>query len=314
MSLRSLSVVVPCRNEERNLPELLRRIESALEAKASSLQIVVVDDGSTDATATLAVEASLGHAEVMCLRLSRHFGKEAALCAGLQMATGDLVALMDGDLQHPPEVLAEMVDVLTSTGVDQVVGVRSRDGESRLRRWTSRIYARALSGVSDVPLAQGQGDFRVVTRRVVAAVSKLTEANRFNRGLFAWVGFPTVQFEYADSARKVGPSRWTPGQLLGYGIDGLLSFSPRPLRFLMLLGASLMAVFFAYLLIVILRVLIFGVDAPGYATLIAAVFFVGGMQAFSAGLLGEYLGRIFLEVKRRPLYVVMDEANTRGEQ
>lgn len=314
MDTMTLSVVIPCRNEGTNLVELVTRIARAGEMCPHPLEIIVVDDGSSDDSAAVLADLSGRNPQLRVLRLSRNFGKESALLAGLQAACGGVVAIMDGDLQHPPEVLFEMVHALDESGVDQVVGVRSRSGESGGRKFASRVYGRLLAAVTDVPLSRGQGDFRVVTRRVVDAVLSLTEANRFNRGLFAWVGFPTIEFEYDDPSRTVGPSRWTPVQLLGYGLDGLLSFSPRPLRFLVVLGTALMGVFLAYVAVVIIRVIIFGVDSPGYATLIAAVFFVGGMQAFSAGLLGEYLGRIFLEVKKRPHFVVMEDNRASREK
>lgn len=300
-----LSVVIPCRDEADNLTELVSRLHASLAGTAPTAEIIVVDDGSRDGTPAMLEELSGVYPALRWIRLSRNFGKEAAILAGLESAQGELIALIDGDLQQPPELLAEMVSVLRESGADQVVGVRSRAGESRLRRWASQRYASILSRISDVDVPAGYGDFRVVTRRVRDAVMSMTETTRFNRGLFAWVGFTTVAYHYADAARSGASSRWSPSQLMGYGIDGVLSFSARPLRFLIALGAAFMAVFFAYVLFVIVRVALFGVEAPGYATLIAAVFFVGGMQAFSAGMLGEYLGRIFLEVKKRPAYIVM---------
>jgi glycosyltransferase involved in cell wall biosynthesis len=305
----ALSVVVPCRDEAANLPELLSRIRGALEKPGTPLEIIVVDDGSTDATGDVLERLSETLPCLRWYRLSRNFGKEAAILAGLEASRGELIAIIDGDLQQPPEVLGEMVTLLRQTGLDQVVGVRSRAGESRVRKWTSRRYATMLARVSDVELPGGYGDFRVFTRRVRDAVISLSESNRFNRGLFAWVGFPTAPYEYVDAARSGDTSRWSPSQLLGYGLDGILSFSAKPLRFLIGLGAVFMGLFFVYVLVVLARVVLFGIDAPGYATLIAAVFFVGGVQAFSAGVLGEYLGRIFLEVKNRPAYIVMDVGN-----
>jgi len=301
-----LSVVVPCRNESENLPLLVDRLHAALAEGNSAVEIILVDDGSTDGTAEALRRLSSDKPGLRWVRLSRNFGKEAALLAGLVAARGDVIAMMDGDLQHPPEVLAQMVHLRAKTGADQVVGVRSRAGEGRIRRWTSRRYASILDRISDVEVPAGHGDFRVITRRVRDAVITLTETTRFNRGLFAWVGFPTVAFHYTDAARSDSSSRWSPSQLIGYGLDGILSFSAKPLRFLIVVGAVFMALFLAYVVVVIARVALLGVEAPGYATLIAAVFFVGGMQAFAAGMLGEYLGRIFLEVKRRPVYVVME--------
>lgn len=302
----ALSVLVPARDEAANLPELLSRLETALRTSVSSFEVIVVDDGSTDDTRAVLHELSATHPELRWVCLSRNFGKEAAMVAGMETAEGELTAIIDGDLQHPPEALPEMLERLVETGSDQVVGVRSRAGEGRVRRLLSRFYGSTLSRFSDVEVPPGYGDFRVFTRRVRDAVIGLSETTRFNRGLFSWVGFPTVPYRFTDSARAGAQSRWRPSQLVGYGLDGMLSFSARPLRFLMVIGAISMGLFLLYVIAVIARVLLFGVETPGYVTLIAAVFFVGGMQAFSAGMLGEYLGRIFLEVKNRPLYLTME--------
>lgn len=306
----ALSVVVPACNEGPNLPELLRRLDGALRGTVSSFEIVVVDDGSTDDTRSVLASLAGDYPGLRWVCLSRNFGKEAAIVAGLRTAHGDRVAIIDGDLQHPPEVLPEMLALLEETGSDQVVGVRSRAGESRARRRLSRAYGWILARFSDVEVPPGYGDFRIVTRRVRDAVVDLSETARFSRGLFAWVGFPTVPYNFTDAARVGERSRWRPSQLVGYGLDGVLSFSARPLRFLMVIGTISMGLFLAYVIAVIVRVLLFGIETPGYVTLIAAVFFIGGMQAFSAGMLGEYLARIFLEVKRRPLYVTMESGGS----
>jgi glycosyltransferase involved in cell wall biosynthesis len=302
----ALSVVVPARDEALNLPELLRRLDEVLASAVESFEVVVVDDGSTDATAGVLADLSGSHPQLIWVRLSRNFGKEAAILAGLRKASGDLIAIIDADLQHPPEELPAMLGLLRRSGADQVVGVRSRAGESALRRVLSRSYGSMLSRFSDVEVPAGYGDFRVVTRRVRDAVIALPESTRFNRGLFAWVGFPTLEHRFADPARSGEGSRWGSAQLLGYGLDGMLSFSAKPLRFLIVAGAGAMLLFLLYVIAVIVRVFLFGVETPGYVTLIAAVFFVGGMQAFSVGMLGEYLGRIFLEVKGRPAYIEME--------
>lgn len=307
----ALSIVIPCKDEAANIAVLIDLIREHVSGLVSDLSIIVVDDGSTDGTQGVVANKAAQYGGITCISLSRSFGKEAALLAGLQEADGDLVALMDGDLQHPPAVLAELLSVQRATGADQVVGVRSRSGESGPRKLLSRVFARSLAAVSEFPLPQGQGDFRIVTARVRKAVLALTETTRFNRGIFAWVGFPTIEVEYTDERREQGGSRWTAVQLLGYGLDGLLSFSARPLRFLIGLGIALMALFFVYVVIVVVRVAVLGVETPGYATLIAAVFFVGGMQALSVGVLGEYLGRIFIEVKRRPHFVVKEHVRAR---
>lgn len=310
----ALSVVVPSRDEAANLPALMERLDAALRPAVASFEVIVVDDGSTDGSPRLLAELSTRHPELRWVRLSRNFGKEAAIFAGLETAHGDLVAVIDGDLQHPPEALPEMLAVMHESGADQVVGVRSRAGESGFRRMLSRSYGSILARFSDVEVPPGYGDFRIFTKRVRDAVIGLSESTRFNRGLFAWVGFPTVAYNFTDAARSGARSRWKPSQLVGYGLDGMLSFSARPLRFLIVIGSITMALFLLYVIGVIVRAFLFGVETPGYVTLIAAVFFVGGMQAFSVGMLGEYLGRIFLEVKNRPVYVAMETGGRRGDR
>lgn len=307
-----LSVVAPARNEAANLPELVARLHRALAPAVGSFEIIVIDDGSTDGTHNVLKDLESKYPKLRWIRLSRNFGKEAAILAGLKAADGELIAIIDADLQHPPEDLPVMVLRQRETGADQVVGVRSRAGENRVRRLLSRSYGSLLSRFSEVEVPSGYGDFRVVTRRVRNAVVALPESTRFNRGLFAWVGFPTVAYDFTDAERSDAESRWKPGQLLGYGLDGMLSFSAKPLRFLITIGAVAMGLFLLYVVAVIVRVFLFGIETPGYVTLIAAVFFVGGMQAFSVGMLGEYLGRIFLEVKNRPAYVAMETGGAPG--
>lgn len=301
----TVSVVVPCRNEAENLPVLLDRLEAAL-SDEPALEILVVDDGSTDATLAL-LRARVGDdGRLRYLALSRGFGKESAIVAGLREARGDIVVLMDGDLQHPPELVPELIALLRSTGADQVVGVRDRSGETGLRRVASRGYHALASRNTGVALRPGHGDFRAVTRRVVDAVLSMGEVNRFNRGLFAWVGFDVREVPYSDAHRLHGASRWSISGLLGYGLDGLFSFNERPLRIMVHLGWWAVLLFLAYVAFVIVTVAFFGIETPGYVTLIASIFFFGGLQLLSIGLLGEYLGRIYLEVKDRPAYVVLE--------
>ena len=304
-----VSVVVPCRNEAENVRVLVSRVRVALDAAAvgdGGYEIVVVDDGSSDDTLAVLREESAHDPRVRYVSLSRGFGKESAVLAGLREARGDVVVLMDGDLQHPPEVLPEMLDMLRSTGCDQVVGVRDRTGETRLRRLASRGYHSIASRNTGVALRPGHGDFRAVTRRVVEAVLSMGEVNRFSRGLFAWVGFDIRELPYSDAERLHGSSRWSISGLLGYGLDGLFSFNERPLRIMVHLGWWAVVVFLLYVAYIVVSVAFFGIETPGYVTLVASIFFFGGLQLLSIGLLGEYLGRIYLEVKDRPPYVVLE--------
>jgi glycosyltransferase involved in cell wall biosynthesis len=307
----AVSVVVPCRNEAANVPVLVSRVRSALETDASVIggatyEIVLVDDGSTDGTLAALRSESRVDPRVRYVSLSRGFGKESAMLAGLRESRGDIVVLMDGDLQHPPELVPQMLDLLRSSGCDQVVGVRDRTGETRLRRMASRGYHAIASRNTGVALRPGHGDFRAVTRRVVDAVLSMGEVNRFSRGLFAWVGFDIRELPYTDAARLNGSSGWSLSGLLGYGLDGLFSFNERPLRIMVHLGWWAVVVFLLYVAYIVVSVAAFGIETPGYVTLVASIFFFGGLQLLSIGLLGEYLGRIYLEVKDRPPYVVLE--------
>jgi len=302
----TLSVVVPCRDEAATLEQLVRRVLAAVSATDPHVEIVVVDDGSTDTTLLELRRLAAAEPALRYLSFSRGFGKEAAVIAGLREARGDVVVLMDGDLQHPPEVITELVATLRDTGADQVVGVRDRSGESAVRQALSRAFHSVAAHNTDVTLRPGHGDFRAVTRRVVDAVLAMHEVNRFNRGLFSWVGFDIREVAFTDATRSHGKSRWTTSGLLGYGVGGLLSFNERPLRIMVHLGWIAVLVFFAYVAYVLVTVVAFGIETPGYVTLIASIFFFGGLQLLSIGLLGEYLGRIYMEVKARPAYVLME--------
>lgn len=301
-----VSVVVPCRNEGPNLPLLLERLRACLVDE--DYEVLVVDDGSDDDSLSVLRREHAADPRIRYVSLSRGFGKESAIVAGLAESRGDVVVLMDGDLQHPPETVPLLLSTLRRTGCDQVVGVRDRSGETAVRRSASRLYHSIASRNTGVALRTGHGDFRAVTRRVVDAVLSMTEVNRFNRGLFAWVGFDIREIPYQDAARLHGASRWSISGLLGYGLDGLFSFNERPLRIMVHLGWWAVLVFLLYVLYIIISVAFFGIETPGYVTLIASIFFFGGLQLLSIGLLGEYLGRIYLEVKERPAYVVLERS------
>jgi glycosyltransferase involved in cell wall biosynthesis len=227
------------------------------------------------------------------------------MLAGLTQAKGDVVAIMDADLQHPPELLGRMVDLL-ATGYDQVVARRDRKGEGLLRRTSSKMYYRMMNRLVDVKLRDGEGDFRLLTRRAVDALLSLGEYNRFSKGLFAWIGFDTAVIDYANVQRQSGSSKWTFGKLLNYGIDGVVSFNNRPLRLAVYLGLIVTVLAFGYAGWVIIDVLSTGVDAPGYATLMVGIAGLGGLQLLFLGIVGEYIGRIYYESKRRPHFLVKE--------
>jgi polyisoprenyl-phosphate glycosyltransferase len=300
-----LSVVVPCFNEEHGLARLHEVLAEVLPAVAPDFEVLLVDDGSTDRTLAGMRELAAADPHVRYVALSRNFGKEAAMLAGLTQAKGDVVAIMDADLQHPPQLLGRMIDLL-GAGYDQVVARRDRKGEGRLRSISSKVYYKMMNRLVDVKLRDGEGDFRLLTRRAVDALLSLGEYNRFSKGLFAWVGFDTAVIDYENVRRQTGSSKWTFGKLLNYGIDGVVSFNNRPLRLAIHLGLLVTILAFGYAGYVVVDVLASGVDAPGYATLMVGIAGIGGLQLLFLGVMGEYVGRIYYESKRRPHFLVKE--------
>lgn len=301
-----LSVVVPCHDEADNVEALHAAIDAATTGLGWGLELVLVDDGSSDGTTEIGAQVASRDPRVRVLTFSRNFGKEAAMLAGLKAARGDAVIVMDGDLQHPPELIPQLL-AAHEAGADHVVARRSRTGDPALRSFLSRRYYGLMKRVAEVPLADGVGDFRLLSRRAVNAVLQLDEATRFSKGLFAWAGFPTTTVTYENVGRAAGGSSWTLGKLLDYGLDGAMSFNTKPLRVSIWLGLSAVALSLAYFLWLVVQVLIDGVDVPGYLTLVGLITGLAGVQLVFLGVLGEYIGRIFLETKRRPHYIIASE-------
>lgn len=306
-SLIFLSVVVPVFNEAVTVPHLHARLRAVLDALPGvRSEIVFVDDGSRDDSYG-AIEA-VGRCDpsVKALRFARNFGKEAAMAAGLRAAAGDVVVLMDGDLQHPPELIPAMLEKWRS-GARMVTAVRrSRTTDPLSRRLATRLFYRLFQAVSEVRIPEGAGDFRLFDRAVVDAVNALPERNRFMKGITAWVGFRQDTIDFEPAPRHGGTSAWPFLRLLRYALDGLSAFSTLPLKVWSVIGMILAAVSVAYGGWLMLRTLIWGTDVPGYASLMVATLFLSGVQLVSLGVLGEYVGRIFNEVKARPLYLIAD--------
>ena len=234
------------------------------------------------------------------------------MLAGLREATGDAVVIMDADLQHPPELIERMLD-LYQLGHDQIIARRTREGDKKVRSALSRIYYRAVNKWVDVELTDGVGDFRMLSRPAVDALLSLGEYNRFSKGLFSWIGFDTVTFDYQNAQREAGETKWKFGSLLNYGMDGLISFNNRPLRLAIWLGILLAGVGAAYALWIIVAAIAYGVSTPGYVTLVAIIVGLGGVQMVMLGLIGEYIGRIYYETKRRPHFLVKEAHGFPGE-
>ncbi|MFE7327228.1 glycosyltransferase family 2 protein [Streptomyces sp. NPDC057565] len=298
-----ISLVVPCFNEEEILGCFHARVTEQMTRLGHDFQLVYVDDGSADRTLPVLEELAATDPRTRYLSFSRNFGKEAAMLAGLQHADGDAVVIMDADLQHPPELIGRMLEE-HARGYDQVIARRTRKGDRLTRTLGARSYYWLINRLVDVELVDGVGDFRLLSRRTVDAVLELTEYNRFSKGLFAWVGFPTTTFGYENAVREQGSSAWTFGKLLNYGLDGLLSFNNKPLRAALYLGMVLMSVALVYAAWIVGFALMKGVDTPGYVTLIVVVTALAGVQMVIVGVVGEYVGRIYYEVKRRPHFLV----------
>nr|WP_248279800.1 glycosyltransferase family 2 protein [Aromatoleum bremense] len=307
-TLPRLSVVIPLYNESGSLGELHARLATVLETlPLAGHEIVFIDDGSRDTT--FAEVAALCEADpaLRAIRFARNFGKEAAMAAGLRAATGDVVVLMDGDLQHPPELIPEMF-ARWRAGAKMVTAVRrSRDTDPWLRRQLSRGFYGLFKRVSEVALAEGGGDFRLFDHAVVRAINSMPERTRFMKGITSWVGFHQEEIPFDPAERAAGASAWSLLRLLSYAADGLSAFSTLPLRVWSLVGLVMAAMSGLYGGWLVVRTMIWGIDVPGYASMMVAVLFLSGIQLISLGVLGEYVGRIFTEVKARPLYLVAEK-------
>ncbi|MBT1181242.1 glycosyltransferase family 2 protein [Bifidobacterium sp. CP2] len=316
----TLSIVVPCHNEEECLPLFLSSVAQAIDEITAVYpgvvaELVLVDDGSTDGTATLlrrAAEDDDGHAafpfSVRWLSLSHNFGKEAALLAGLEAARGDVVAVMDADLQDPPSLLPRMFAMLAEDPTLDCVATRrtTRAGEPPIRSMCAHLFYRLMNAMSPVAVPDGARDFRMMRRRVVDALTSLTERNRFSKGLYAWVGFRTAWIDYPNTRRAAGKSNWNFFALVRYAIEGLISCSTVPLAAASYIGLLLCAAAFGATCFIAVRAAMFGDPVAGWPSLACIITFIGGLQLMCLGIIGRYLANTYLESKRRPNYIVRD--------
>jgi glycosyltransferase involved in cell wall biosynthesis len=301
-----LSIVVPIFNEATGLDAFFARLNPVLDRIGLPVEIVCVDDGSRDHSWSLLAQRRERDARLRLVRLSRNFGKDVALACGLAHTRGHAVIPIDADLQHPPELISEFIEKWRG-GYDMVYGVRrSRITDSRLRRLASVAFYRLFARVSDLRMPAGAGDFRLLDRRIVDILNQMPERARFNKGLFAWVGFRHIGVDYDIADRGAGDSTWSMHRLIAFAVDGLASFSTFPLVVSGYVGAALALPSLLLGAYFILRTLIYGTDVPGYASVMVAVLLLGSIQLLTLGLFGAYLGRVFEEVKRRPLYIVSE--------
>ncbi|NET28776.1 glycosyltransferase family 2 protein [Okeania sp. SIO1I7] len=301
-----LSIVIPFYNEELNIDRLFERLISVLDLLEMTYEIICIDDGSKDNTLKLLVEYYQRNSSIKVVNFSRNFGKEIAITAGIDYALGDAVIPIDADLQDPPELIGELI-AKWQEGYDVVYATRrSRQGESWLKQFTAQRFYRTIQRLTPVEIPPDTGDFRLMDRKVVEALKKLPETNRFMKGLFSWVGYQQTSILYDRGLRFKGETKWNYWQLWNLAIEGITAFSSIPLKIWSYIGISISLISFIYASFLVIRTLIFGIDVPGYASLIVAILFLGGMQLLSLGILGEYLGRVHEEVKRRPLYLVRE--------
>ncbi len=299
-----LSLVVPVFNEEESIDLFLDTVTPLLERYGFRFEIVFVNDGSRDNTLSHLLDRGTGDRRLRVVNLSRNFGKEAALTAGIDHARGDVIVPMDIDLQDPP-ALIEPFMARWRDGYDIVYGVRTRrTWDTAAKRVSAGWFYRVFNSMSPVRIPENVGDFRLVDRRAVEVLRQLPERNRFMKGLFAWVGFNSIGVPYERPQRAAGSSKFNLWRLWNFAIDGVVSFSTAPLRAWFYVGVAIAAIAVLYALFIVTRVLIFGIDTPGYASLLIAVLLMGAIQLLSLGIIGEYLGRLFVEVKSRPIYVV----------
>ena len=304
-----LSIVVPVMNEEAAIARFLEAVDRTLGDAVPRLEILFVDDGSTDATLVTLRERAALDPRTRVISLTRNFGKEAAMTAGLDHARGDAVVPMDVDLQDPPEVILEFIRLWREHGYDMVYGIRgSRDEDTQAKRTSAGLFYRFFNRLAETPIPSNAGDFRLMDRRVVEAIKRLPERNRFMKGLFSWPGYRSTGIYYNRPARESGESKFNFWKLWNFAIDGFVSFSTWPLRIWMYFGAVIAGLAFLYILLLVGRVIVVGSDVPGYASLMTAILFFGGMQLLSVGILGEYVGRLFIEAKQRPLYLIAEDS------
>lgn len=305
-----ISVVVPCYNEQRALPFYYDKMKEVMALLPElSFEIIIVDDGSTDGTLETAKQLAKSDERIRYISFSRNFGKEAAMYAGLKNASGKYTAIMDADLQDPPEMLPEMYRVITEEGYD-AVGTRrvTRKGEPPVRSFFARKFYKIMSRISKANMVDGARDYRLMNRKYVDALLSLGEYNRFSKGLFGWVGFKVKWLEFENVNRIAGETKWSFGQLFLYSLDGIVAFSNVPLYMASIAGIGSFIAAIAAMIFIIVRRLVFGDPVAGWASTVVIILFIGGIQLLSIGILGLYLSKLYLEVKNRPIYL-LDETN-----
>lgn len=306
-----LSLIVPCYNEEDSLPIFYTELCKVMETMDQEYELILVNDGSRDKTLRMMKYLATQDPRVTYLSFSRNFGKEAAMYAGFRNARGDYVAVLDADMQDPPSLLPRMMEILETGEYDSVATRREdRKGEPPVRSWFARRFYQLINAMSDADVVDGARDFRLMRREMADAIVAMSESNRFSKGIFGWVGFRTYWLPYENVERVAGETKWNFWKLFRYAIDGIINFSQAPLSFVSWFGVSMTALAFIMLLFIVVRRLLMGDAVAGWASTVCVIIFIGGIQLFCLGIIGQYISKIYMEVKRRPHYIV-SETNKR---
>ena len=310
--MKLISVVVPCYNEQEVLPLFYNEINKVIAQMQSEyddleFELLFINDGSKDNTLKMLRELSASDNRVRYISFSRNFGKEAGMFAGMENSKGDYVVVMDADLQHPPKFIPQMYKYVSEEGFDCATTRRvSRKGESKIRSWFAMKFYKIMNKISQTEIVDGAQDFRFMTRKMVDAVLSMKEYNRLSKRIFSWVGFNVKYIEYENVERAAGTTAWSFWKLFLYSLEGIFAFSTAPLALASLLGVLSCLIAFIWIIAIIIKTIVFGESVQGFPTIMCAIFFVGGLQLFCTGILGQYLSKTYLETKRRPIYIISE--------
>lgn len=309
--MKRISIVVPCYNEQEAIPYFYKEICDVFkQLSKTTLEVIFVDDGSKDHTLEIIKEITNRDNRFKYISFSRNFGKEAALYAGLSESIGDYVCVMDVDLQDPPSLIKDMYEILETKEYDCVATRRvDRKNEPPIRSFFAKLFYKIINKISNTDIVDGARDFRLMTKQMVDAILSVSEYNRFSKGIFSWVGFKTKWLEYENQNRVAGKTKWSFWKLFLYSIDGIVAFSTAPLAISSIAGILFCLISFIFIIFIIIRTLIFGDPVSGWPSTVCIIFLVGGIQLFCTGILGQYLAKAYLEIKKRPIYIVKEKSN-----
>lgn len=305
--MKKISIIIPCYNEQEAVPLFYTESMRVLKELNYEYELIFVNDGSKDQTLAAIKDLCAADPHVVYLSFSRNFGKESAMLAGFHAASGDFVTIMDADLQDPPSLLPQMLKILEEGEYDSVATRRfSRDGEPMIRSWFARKFYQLINRISDADIVDGARDFRLMKKEMVRAILSMNEYNRFSKGIFGWIGFRTYWLSYQNVERAAGTTKWNFWKLFKYAIDGIINFSQTPLSIASWFGISMTFFSFAALMVIIIRRLVFGDPVVGWASTVCIMIFIGGLQLFCLGIIGQYIAKIYMEAKHRPHYIISE--------